>query len=76
MSNLQLLAALLLRALALALGIDLGSEWARRDMTISVDSRGCVYGEAWENSLLPLKGEPVQHKDKSGQEDARNLAVV
>lgn len=69
--RLLLLAALLLSALALTLGVDLGSEGAGR--TVSLDPLVCFYGL---NSLLPLEGKPVQHKHLGSQKDTSDLAVV
>lgn len=68
--RLLLLAALLLSALTLTLGIDLGSEGTDESVSLFLELMTA------ENLLLPLQSEPIQHKDLSSQKNTGHLALV
>src|SRR4051794_30149389 len=72
LSDLLLLAARLLSTLPLTLGINLGGEGAG-EIAVSLDQTNSVIRGY---ILLPLQGEPVQHKDLGCQKETGNLALV
>lgn len=71
-SELLLLAARLLSTLTLTLGIDLGGEGAGGIVVSLEETKSVTRGYI----LLPLQGEPVQHKDLGCQKETGNLALV